>query len=443
MSRRRWLTAGAVAGTVLGVVAGIGLLTRAAPDRGPAGPVPTVLHAAPALVQAGIPVDLTIATYCDRPEAPSCQVVKASVVVRPSGAAGGSSIPGRDRGGVVRFRVPAELIPDAGFTYAFRLDTADGEWTSYPPGEGATIRVLTTAGLPSADLPSFAWEDRLEAVATVVRLPVGSGPGQIGLTGVGEEGGASGPSSFDVAPDGSLVVADWVHQRALRFSPGGGFAGASPLPPGRPLDIAVSGEGLVATTLGVSAQAYDLDRGGRVIGRYDVGYGVASRVVAGAVPRVRVGAAQWVPVRSAPGAGLPAQAQAAAQTATVPSRDGAVALTAVVDGDLVVVWTRPDGSRAGVSLSLPRGIQPGADYFVRPLPDGGALVVQGLWDESHFGVAALRLDASGAVRSFALLPEPTRRMAAPFSTVRSGGAGVVLMARDMGDGMRIDRFEVR
>ena len=34
-------------------------------------------------------------------------------------------------------------------------------------------------------------------------------------------------------------------------------------------------------------------------------------------------------------------------------------------------------------------------------------------------------------------------MAAAFSTVRFAAPDLVLMARDAGDGMRIDRFEVR
>ncbi|MEX0985130.1 MAG: hypothetical protein WD096_08775 [Actinomycetota bacterium] len=437
------MATGLAAGALLGAVVGAGVLTRATPGQ-VSGPRPTVLHAAPALVRGGAAVDLSLSSYCPDPAAPSCRVSSASVLVQPSGLSASASIRGRSVDGVLRFRVPAELVPDAGFSYTFVLVTEDGGRITYPPeGDGARIRVLTTNGLPLAELPSFDWEDRTRPSATVVRLPAGSGPGQVGLAGVGDEGGASGPSSFDVAPGGTIVVADWVNRRALRFSASGSLLGSVPLPGGEPLDIAAAGGGLVATTLGVQAQAYELGPDGRVLGRYAVGYGVTSRIVAGPVPRVRVGSGQWIPVRAAPGSALSAGAQAAAQTSTVPLADGRVGLSAVVDGRLAFVWTRPDGSRAGVALRLPPGVQPGADYFVRPLPDGGALAVQGLWNDAHFGVAAFALDARGAVSSFSLLPEPTTRMAAPFSVVRYGGSGAVLMARDMGDGMRIDRFEVR
>jgi len=440
--RRRWIAAGLVAGVLAGAVIGAEVLTTAVPDRS-GGPRPTILHAAPALVRAGAEVALTLSSVCEAPDAPSCQVTGARVLVEPDGIAGASSIAGSNQDGVYRFRIPAELVPEGGFAYAFEISMADGGSSTYPPGAGSRIRVLTTRGLPSADLPVFAWEDRLAPAGSVVRLPAGTGPGQIGLTGVGQEGGESGPSSFDVTPDGGVVVADWVNGRALRFGASGADAGSFPLPPGRPLDIAATGTGIVAATLGVGAQVYELGSDGKVNGRYDVGYGVTSRVVAGPSPRVRVGAAQWIPVRSAPGVGLTAQAQAAAETTTVPLADGSVAASAVVDDRIAFTWTRPDGSRAGVSLRLPPDVRPGADYFVHPTSDGGALAVQGLWDEAHFGVAAMGFDAGGALSSFHLLPEPTTRMAAPFSTVRYGGPGVVLMAVDAGDGMRIDRFEVR
>jgi hypothetical protein len=442
LPRKRWLAAGLTAGAVLGIVVGAGILTRASTEV-PPGPQPTVLHAAPAVVQARTPVDLTLSTYCDDPEAPSCQIVDAVASVTPGGSAGSVPVVGRAVEGVVRFRVTADLVPAAGFSYTFALVTAGGERIAYPPGGmGAAVRVLTTSGLPRRDLQRIDWKPVAPA-RTVVRLPEGSGPRAVGVAGLGEEGGASGPSSFDVAADGSIVVADWVHARTLRFGPDGRLRGSVALPPGRPLDIAVQGTGVLATTLGTDAQAYELGPDGSVLGRYPIGYGVVSRILAGPVPRVRVGSAQWVPVRGPSGAALPPEIQAVGQTSTVPRTDGSVGVTAVVDGRLVVVWTRPDESRAGAALRLPPGVQAGADYFVRPLPDGGALAVQGVWDERHFAVAAIHLDARGSVVAVTVLPAPTTRMAAPFSTVRSGGDRVILMARDLGDGMRIDRFEVR
>jgi hypothetical protein len=88
-------------------------------------------------------------------------------------------------------------------------------------------------------------------------------------------------------------------------------------------------------------------------------------------------------------------------------------------------------------------VRPGADYFVRPLPDGGALLARGVWDATHFGVLLIRFDAAGAAVASDLLPEPTPRMVAPYATVRFLGDGTVAMAVDDGRGIRIDRFTVR
>ena len=108
-----------------------------------------------------------------------------------------------------------------------------------------------------------------------------------------------------------------------------------------------------------------------------------------------VGPAQWAPVRSRPGVALPAEAQSRALACGVPGRDGAVALSQDLPGGRVAfVWARPDGSRAGAVLRLPAGAQPGVDYFVRGLPDGGALAARGLWSEDGEAVALLRFAAA-------------------------------------------------
>jgi hypothetical protein len=277
----------------------------------------------------------------------------------------------------------------------------------------------------------------------LLRLPPGDGARQAGFVGRDSEEGLQGPSAFDVKPDGQVLVADWVNGRIQRFGSDGRALDALPLPVGRPVDLAAAGDGIVLTTLGVGAQAFELGPDGAVLGRYPVGYGVASRIAAGDVPRVRVGAGQWIPVRSKPGVPISSEAQGWAQTATVPLPDGSIGVSQDLDGAVAVVWTRPDGSRAGAVVRLPRGVLPGADYFVRPLPDGGAVMARGLWDETHFGVGLFRFGPSGSLDEFQLLPEPTPRIVAPYSTVRFLAPDTVLLAVDDGAGIRIDRFPVR
>lgn len=443
-TRRRLVAAGLAVGLLAGAALGASLLSGAAPPA--SGPLPLVLHAAPALVTAETPVDLSVATFCETPDVPSCAVAGASLLVRASGAAGWAQIDGRSDEGVYRFRVPAELVPPEGFSYWIRLSTRDGGTLVYPPsGADAPIRVVTASGLPLRSLAAFDWNDRAAPTGTALRLPEGQGPGQVGFVGRGTEEGVAGPSSFEIAPDGSILVADWVGRRIERFGPDGGFRTEVPLPLDRPVDLALGRDGtIVVSTLGADAEAVEMTPDGHVLGRYPVGYGVSARIAGGDVPRVLVGNAQWVPLRGAIGVPLSAEVQGRAQTTTAPLADGSVGLSEeLADGSVAVVWTRPDGSRGGAVLRLPRGVRAGSDFFVRPVPDGGAVVARGLWDDTHFGVGLIRLGATGRVRSFALLPAPSYRMDGRYSTVRYRNPREVLMAVDHGTGLRIDRFEVR
>jgi hypothetical protein len=255
-----------------------------------------------------------------------------------------------------------------------------------------------------------------------------------------------GPSSFDVAPDGSLHVADWVHRRVLVLSPRGALRRTVPLPVRRPVDVAVGDRGeLAVTTLGLGATAFELGADGRVTGRYAVETGVAERIaLTPGGPHVWVGPAQWAPVRSSAGAALPAEAQSRGLAAAVPGRDGAVALSQdLAGGRVAFVWARPDGSRAGAVLRLPAGVEPGVDHFVRGLPDGGAIAARGLWSGQGEAVALLRFAADGSLVSADLIAAPTREMDAAASAVRFRAPDEVLAAYADARGFRIERSEVK
>jgi hypothetical protein len=435
---------GLLVGLLVGAVSGAALFTGAAPKAG--GPRPLVLHAAPAVVGAQAATELAAATVCEAPEAPSCRVEHVTGFVRPSGVAGWTPIEADLVEGAYRVTIPAELIPADGFAYRFEFRTADGAVIAYPPGgESSEIRVVTTAGLPVRQIPAFDWRPR-RPDGTVVAMPYGDGDGEVGRWSGTDEEVVVGPSSFDVASDGSVLVADWVHRRVLEFAPNGRFRRAASLPTDQPVDLAtVPTGGLALTTLGSGATAFELDARGRLVGRYPVGFGVASRVAAAQDgPRVQIGPGQWAPVRSKPGTPLDPGTQGRLQTASVPLPDGTLAVSADVAEDaFAVVWTRPDGSRGGATVQLPRGVAGGTDYLVRPLQDGGAVVAKGLWDETHFGVGVLRFDAAGQVVSFDLLPEPSAEQAARYSTVRFRPPGEVLVVVADDHGVHIDRFEVR
>lgn len=443
-TRRRVAAVGLVVGVLVGAVSGAALFTGAAPPSG--GPRPTVLHAAPAVVPARLPAQLTAATFCEDPRVPSCRVERAAGFVRPAGLGGWTALEARFREGAYRVTVPAELIPDDGFSYRFEFTTADGAVLAYPPGgEVSAIRVVTTAGLPVRQVPGFDWQPR-PSDGTVVAMPYGDEDGEVGRWTGSEEEVVVGPSSFDVTADGEVLVADWIHGRIHRFTAAGRYRRSLRLPADGPVDIAaVPDGGIAVTTLGSGATAFELDPRGGLVGRYPVGFGVVSRVAsAPGGPRVLVGPGQWAPVRSRPGAPLEPGEQGRLQTASVALPDGALAVSSDVDdGVFAVVWTRPDGSRAGATVELPAGVAGGTDYLVRPLDDGGAVVAKGLWDETHFGVGLFRFDAAGRIASFDLLPEPSAEQAARYSTVRFRSPGEVLVAFADDRGVHIDRFQVR
>jgi hypothetical protein len=148
-------------------------------------------------------------------------------------------------------------------------------------------------------------------------------------------------------------------------------------------------------------------------------------------------------VRAAPGVPLSSERQAATQTGSVPLPDGSVGVAADLgNGSFAVAWTRPDGSRTGATVRLPKGVRVGTDYFVHPMADGGAIVARGLWDEAHFVVAILRFDPTARIVGVSRLPEPTIQQAARSSTVRFRAPGEVLAVYANDRAVTIDRFEV-
>jgi hypothetical protein len=444
--RRGMLLTGLAVGAVGGAVAGAALLSSAGPDPTRAGPLPTVLHAAPALVDANRPVRLVAASVCADPGTASCEVSGAAINVRPAIATGWSRLDGRLVQGAFHFDIPAELVPQEGFWYWLDLSTAAGERVAYPPGgSDSAFRVVTTAGLPARTLGAFDWDHRRRPDGTSLRLPYGGAAGEVGRTDGGPNQLPAGPSSFDVAPDGSIYVADWVNRRIEVFDPAGRLRRAIGMPVSVPADLAVADGGRVfVSTLGSDATTVELAPDGRVLGRYPVAYGVVARIAATETgPRVLAAPAQWSAVRDMGGSPLGAEAQAATQTSSVPLDGGDIGVSQDLPGDRVAfAWTRSDGSRAGAVVSLPDGVFAGSDYFVRPLGDGGAVAARGVWDGTHSGVGLFRFDAAGRIVAFDLLPEPSTEQDARFSTVRFGPPRDVLVAYAGDRAVRIDRFEV-
>lgn len=441
---RRLTVAGLLAGLAIGTAVGVTSLTGAAPETA-LGARPVVLHVAKVLADPGAALELTAGVVCPE-RSGGCEVRRAVAHVLSAGAIGWTEVPGVSEGTGFRFVIPGTLVAQEGLSYWLELALGSGATVRLPDGgSDSPFRVVTTAGLREVSWPSrFDWDGLEASQGSVAKLAYGDGAAQVGRIGGTGDQQALGPSSFDVAPDGSIHVADWVHARVLVLSPSGEYRRTAPLPVTRPVDIAVGADGSTAvTTLGLGATAFELRGDGRVIGRYRVG-GIAERIaLTPAGPRVWVGPAQWAAVRSVPGVPLDASAQARSLAPAIPAPDGSVALSQELDGGRVAfVWARPDGSRTGAVLELPTGVATGVDHLVRSLPDGGAVAARGLWADGHDAVALLRFGPDGDLLEATLIEPAGHEMDAAASSIRFRAPDEFLVFRAASEGVRIDRYEV-
>ena len=219
---RRLVAAGVAAGVILGAAAGAAVLTGAAPPSPVTGPRPVVLHVAPALVDAG---RSGAQRRHDVPHPRPGELCghAARAWVRPQGAAGWSRVPGHVDDGAYRFDVSGTLIPEGGFDYWLDSGTQAGTAEAYPPGGArAAIRVLTVTGLPERALPAIDWDAVREPDGVALSMRYGSHDGQVGIQLPKGDGEIAGLGSFDIGPDGSIYVDDWVNARVQVFSRSGG-----------------------------------------------------------------------------------------------------------------------------------------------------------------------------------------------------------------------------
>ena len=441
VATRRRRTIAVVVTIGVGVATGVALRSPALkPARVARAPV--LLHSARAFAVPSRPLRLEVAAFCAQTQDPErCRLRSATIHIEPVGEEA-VDLAGVARDDRVRFDVPASVTGSDGFRYRIRVENVLGQTSAYPPGGDAELEVRSTARLRHVRLPAFSWRDTL-AGDPLVELPYGAAPGEVGILPAQGDGLASGESSFDVGPGGELYVADRVNRRIQILDPDGRYRSELPLPDQRAVDIAISPLGEVFTaTLGDASQVSRI-----------VGSGTASTVALpfGVVARLRVGTdglmaavgdAQYVPVPvgSAP---LAATDQALRMQAG-PSSDGpAASLTGPVgDHAFAATWTDARGRAHGTLVRLPSDVFVGSDYFTQPLPDGGALVAQGLYAPGHNVVGILRLRPGGAIDAFHRLPEPSFRQDARWSTVRWRDPGDVLVIYEDPQGVRIDRFEV-
>ncbi len=233
--RRRRLLGGALAGGLAGVVTGA-VIATAAPgihEQGETDIAPTAIvdaaHVPPLLTVPGEPVTLRYAIVCPGggadPFAEACDA-SGDVYVRTGTSGPFTRLPLRrtDDSAEGRYAVdiPAAIAGSAdGFSYyaVLRNDAAGVSMTVPAGGEAAPQQSLPLAHPVVVRLGRHRFGSPHAADARVVDAPWGSDVGEVALD--GPPGGLElGPSAFDVASDGGIVVLDGGNSRLERWADG-------------------------------------------------------------------------------------------------------------------------------------------------------------------------------------------------------------------------------
>jgi hypothetical protein len=279
--RRRRLLGGALVGGLAGIVTGAVIATAAPqvqkqgePDRD-VGSIIDAAHVPPLLTVRGEPVTLRYAIVCPGGGAEAFgEACNASgdVYIRPGSTGSFTRLTLRRTNDAAEGRyvaeVPREIAssPD-GFTYyaVLRNDATGANITLPVGGADAPQRSLPLDRAVTVRLDAHVFGATRKADERVVDAGWGAGIGQVGLG--GSFGGLRiGPSSFDVAADGTVVLLDGANSRLARWSHGVASAVDAELD-GALDDMALASDGsaYVLDGRGRTPQLRHLGRDGRLL----------------------------------------------------------------------------------------------------------------------------------------------------------------------------------
>jgi hypothetical protein len=222
--------AGGAAGIAAGIIGGVALTSVSAAGPSPAPPVPAFIdagHLPPVLSMRGEPIRLRYAIVCPpRDDGLPCDG-SGTVYLRPGTAGPFRALPllrdDDSREGRYFLDVPSDIASaDDGFSYyAVLRDDSSGATTTLPVGGAGAPQVSRLLHDPALiALGGHTFGDVRKPDAKVAQAGWGSGRDEVGLAGT-RALGLTGPSSFDVEPDGEVDILDSVNGRVLRWMHGG------------------------------------------------------------------------------------------------------------------------------------------------------------------------------------------------------------------------------
>jgi hypothetical protein len=226
---RFWSLAGGAAGIAAGVIGGVVLTSVSAAGSAPVAAGPPLIDAAhvpPVLTLPGQPIRLRYALVCTpRDDGLPCD--GSGTVYARAGQSGAFAAFPLQRGdeskdGRYYLDLPPSVAaaPDGFSYYAVLRDDATGAAVTVPSGGADAPQISLPLEAPvTISLGSHVFGDVREPDADAAQASWGSGVNDVGLAG-SRELGFSGPSSFDVEPDGTVDMLDSVNERVLRWNHG-------------------------------------------------------------------------------------------------------------------------------------------------------------------------------------------------------------------------------
>ncbi|MGH3084176.1 MAG: hypothetical protein ACRDNP_08985 [Gaiellaceae bacterium] len=400
----RWPLGGFVVGALVGAtILTVNVVGASSPEPPAAAhSFGEILHTPPLIVKHDDPVKLTFDVVCgmleDRPR-PRCSP-SGTVYARASGEHEFDALPlSKEPGGLLSAELPSRYTSGSGFDYYVEIEDGWGASERLPKsGMDAPQQVWTIAEWSRIPLESLGTGRMRSPDSVPATFVWGKGEGALGLDSSREQS-RIGPSAFDVALDGSLVVLDQVNRRLVVMHRGKrsdlpiAFAGGEG-------DLAVGRDGTIYVLDAGSAKpsVAAFNRAGDLIAETPLAEPIADMVRAGpSGPIVHAYPSEmWLPTGAGRPPLTPEHQIAGARTArsvdggvgVVVSATPAEARLALVRGDRVVhAWLlRGSESLGEVQLAEPYG--------------DGLLVVVRLWSEKRAEFRVLQLAPNGLVESF-------------------------------------------
>jgi hypothetical protein len=438
---------GGAAGIAAGVTTGVVLtaVSAAGPPAVPSSPaLIDAAHVPPLLRLPGEPVRLRYSIVCaPRDDGRPCEG-SGTVYVRPGGDGAFSPLPLRrgdeSKDGRYYVDVPPELTASpAGLSYyaVLRDDSSGATMTVPSGGADAPQASLPLRDAVSVELGRHEFGRVRPPDARAAEAVWGSAPQDVGLAGT-RALGYSGPSSFDVEPDGTVDLLDSVNGRIIRWRHG------------KPESVALGDETELSDLVVEANGSFDVLEPPGMLRRFgsdgapkwsqklaDRTWAKLARGPSGPVV-LQQPSEQWLPVAEQ-GAPLTRSAQAQAAHEGEPMPNGhELVVDRVGDGELRVAETR-GRSRILRAWRITSSTPLGEVQLAEP-DGGGVVVVTKTYTDDRDEFLVLILDHSGLAESFSVAADSWTETA-PLARFRLTPAGLYRL-RTTESGASVDRFDL-